>query len=165
MKKVVGNVKAVDDVSIVGSDLQGNVFKKTVDYRKIERDARKKVNGKLEKCEMPEDKKDQVEVLRSMLIEVAAESSEELMEKFFNDEELTEEEIYDGLQVGIANHSIAPVMCGSATLGYGVKLLMNTIVRFTLPAIEAKANFHAFHDGKESHPWRKKPHALPRRKK
>lgn len=63
-----------------------------------------------------------------MLIEVAAESSEELMEKFFNDEELTEEEIYDGLQVGIANHSIAPVMCGSATLGYGVKLLMNTIV-------------------------------------
>ena len=90
---------------------------------------------------MPEDKKDQVEVLRSMLIEVAAESSEELMEKFFNDEELTEEEIYDGLQVGIANHSIAPVMCGSATLGYGVKLLMNTIVRFTLPAIEAKAIF------------------------
>ena len=115
----------------------------------IKRDARKKVNGKLEKCEMPEDKKDQVEVLRSMLIEVAAESSEELMEKFFNDEELTEEEIYDGLQVGIANHSIAPVMCGSATLGYGVKLLMNTIVRFTLPAIEAKANFHAFHDGKD----------------
>ena len=44
----------------------------------IKRDARKKVNGKLEKCEMPEDKKDQVEVLRSMLIEVAAESSEEL---------------------------------------------------------------------------------------
>ena len=40
-------------------------------------------------------------------------------------------------------------MCGSATLGYGVKLLMNTIVRFTLPAIEAKANFHAFHNGKE----------------
>ena len=138
--------KAVAPLQIPFDDENGN-FIGFINL--IKRDARKKVNGKLEKCEMPEDKKDQVEVLRSMLIEVAAESSEELMEKFFNDEELTEEEIYNGLQVGIANHSIAPVMCGSATLGYGVKLLMNTIVRFTLPAIEAKANFHAFHDGKD----------------
>ena len=138
--------KAVAPLQIPFDDENGN-FIGFINL--IKRDARKKVNGKLEKCEMPEAKKDQVEVLRSMLIEVAAESSEELMEKFFNDEELTEEEIYDGLQVGIANHSIAPVMCGSATLGYGVKLLMNTIVRFTLPAIEAKANFHAFHDGKD----------------
>ena len=138
--------KAVAPLQIPFDDENGN-FIGFINL--IKRDARKKVNGKLEKCEMPEDKKDQVEVLRSMLIEVAAESSEELMEKFFNDEELTEEEIYDGLQVGIANHSIAPVMCGSATLGYGVKLLMNTNVRFTLPAIEAKANFHAFHDGKD----------------
>ena len=138
--------KAVAPLQIPFDDENGN-FIGFINL--IKRDARKKVNGKLEKCEMPEDKKDQVEVLRSMLIEVAAESSEELMEKFYNDEELTEEEIYDGLQVGIANHSIAPVMCGSATLGYGVKLLMNTIVRFTLPAIEAKANFHAFHDGKD----------------
>ena len=115
----------------------------------IKRDARKKVDGKLQPCEMPEDKKDEVEVLRSMLVEVAAESSDELMEKFFNDIELTEEEIYDGLKYGIENHTIAPVMCGSATLGYGVKLLLNTIVRFTPPANEAKPNFHAFHNGEK----------------
>ncbi len=41
-------------------------------------------------------------------------------------------------------------MCGSATLGYGVKLLMNTIVRFTPPALEAKKNFHAFIDGTDT---------------
>ncbi len=138
--------KAVAPLQIPFDDENGN-FVGFINL--IKRDARKKVDGKLQKCEMPEDKKDQVEVLRSMLVEVAAESSEELMEKFFNDEELTEEEIYDGLLAGISNHSIAPVMCGSATLGYGVKLLMNTIVRFTPPAIEAKANFHAFHDGKD----------------
>ena len=115
----------------------------------IKRDARKKVDGKLQPCEMPEDKKDEVEVLRSMLVEVAAESSDELMEKFFNDIELTEEEIYDGLKYGIENNTIAPVMCGSATLGYGVKLLLNTIVRFTPPANEAKPNFHAFHNGEK----------------
>jgi len=116
----------------------------------IKRDARKKVNGKLQACEVPADKIDEVEVLRSMLVEVAAESSEELMEKFFNDIELTEDEIYDGLLEGIENRSIAPVMCGSATLGYGVKLLMNTIVRFTPPALEAKKNFHAFIDGTDT---------------
>ena len=115
----------------------------------IKRDARKKVDGKLQPCEMPEDKKDEVEVLRSMLVEVAAESSDELMEKFFNDIELTEEEIYDGLKYGIENNTIAPVMCGSATLCYGVKLLLNTIVRFTPPANEAKPNFHAFHNGEK----------------
>ncbi|WP_352401133.1 elongation factor G [Anaerotignum sp.] len=116
----------------------------------IKRDARKKVNGKLQACEVPADKVDEVEVLRSMLVEVAAESSEELMEKFFNDIELTEDEIYDGLLEGIENRNIAPVMCGSATLGYGVKLLMNTIVRFTPPAMEAKKNFHAFIDGTDT---------------
>ncbi|MBQ8733908.1 MAG: GTP-binding protein, partial [Anaerotignum sp.] len=85
--------KAVAPVQIPFNDEDG----KFVGFiNVIKRDARKKVNGKLEKCAMPEDKKDQVELLRSMVIEVAAESSEELMEKFFNDEELTEEEIYDG---------------------------------------------------------------------
>lgn len=138
--------KAVAPVQIPFNDENG----KFVGFiNVIKRDARKKVDGKLQKCEMPEDKVDQVEKLRAMVIEVAAESSEELMEKFFNDEELTEEEIYDGLLAGIASMSVAPVLCGSATLGYGVKLMMNTIVRFTPPAIEAKANFHAFHDGKD----------------
>ena len=104
-------------------------------------------NWNIVKCQRI--KNTRVEVLRSMLVEVAAESDDELMEKFFNDIELTEEEIYDGLQYGIKHHTIAPVMCGAATLGYGVKLLLNTIVRFTPPAIEARPNFHAFHDGKD----------------
>ncbi len=138
--------KAVAPLQIPFDDENGN-FVGFINV--IKRDARKKVDGKLQKCAMPEDKKDQVELLRSMVVEVAAESSEELMEKFFNDEELTEEEIYDGLLAGISSQSVAPVLCGAATLGYGVKLMMNTIVRFTPPAAEAKANFHAFHDGKD----------------
>ncbi len=131
--------KAVAPLQIPFNDENGN-FIGFINL--IKRDARKKVNGKLQPCEVPADKKEQVEVLRSMLVEVAAESSDELMEKFFNDIELTEDEIYDGLLVGIKNMSIAPVMCGSATLGYGVKLLLNTIVRFTPPALECRKNFH-----------------------
>ncbi len=139
--------KAVAPLQIPFNDENGN-FVGFINL--IKRDARKKVDGKLQRCEMPEEKKDEVEVLRSMLIEVAAESSDELMEKFFNDIELTEEEIYDGLLAGISSHSIAPVMCGSATLGYGVKLLLNTIVRFTPPGLEVKKNFHALVDGSEA---------------
>ncbi len=139
--------KAVAPLQIPFNDENGN-FVGFINL--IKRDARKKVDGKLQRCEMPEEKKDEVEVLRSMLIEVAAESSDELMEKFFNDIELTEEEIYDGLLAGISSHSIAPVMCGSATLGYGVKLLLNTIVRFAPPGLEVKKNFHALVDGSEA---------------
>ncbi len=139
--------KAVAPLQIPFNDEDGN-FIGFINL--IKRDARKKVNGKLTKCEMPEDKKNEVERLRSMLVEVAAESNDELMEKFFNDEELTEEEIYDGLLDGIANYRISPVMCGSATLGYGVKLLMNTIVRFTPPAAEARKEFHALVDGSDA---------------
>lgn len=136
--------KAVAPLQIPFNDEDGN-FIGFINL--IKRDARKKVNGKLQPCEMPEDKKELVEILRSMLVEVAAESNDEFLEKYFNDIELTEEEIYDGLLAGIENLTIAPVMCGSATLGYGVKLLMNTIVRFTPPAIECRKNFEAIIDG------------------
>ncbi|NLK37192.1 MAG: elongation factor G [Epulopiscium sp.] len=140
--------KAVAPLQIPFEDENGN-FIGFINL--IKRDARKKVNGKLQPCEIPEDKKEEIEVLRSMLVEVAAESSDELMEKFFNDIELTEEEIYDGLKAGIKNLSIAPVMCGSATLGYGVKLLLNTIVRFTPPALECRKGFHIIDsEGKSS---------------
>lgn len=107
----------------------------------IKRDARKKVDGKLAPCPMPEDMVETVEELRQMIVEVAAESDDALLEKFFNDEELTEEEIYKGLTQGIMNHSIAPVMCGAATLGYGVKLMMNTIVKFIPPSNVSRPSF------------------------
>lgn len=107
----------------------------------IKRDARKKVGDKLQPCEIPADKVEEVEELRSMIVEVAAESNDELLEKYFNDEELTLEEIYEGLKVGIANHTIAPVICGSATLGYGIKLLMSTIVKFIPSSTECRPSF------------------------
>lgn len=107
----------------------------------IKRDARKKVDGKLQPCEIPADKVEEVEQLRSMIVEVAAESDDALLEKYFNDEELTLEEIYAGLKVGIANYSIAPVICGSAILGYGIKLLMSTIVKFIPSSTECRPSF------------------------
>ncbi len=108
----------------------------------LKRDARMlDSNGKLVKCDIPEDKVEEVETLRAWVVEVAAESDDDLLEKFFNDEELTLEEIYLGLKKGIRNHSIAPVIFGSAMMGYGIRLLMSTIVKFMPPSIECRPSF------------------------
>jgi small GTP-binding protein domain len=103
----------------------------------IERDARliqETKDGKiLVAAEVPEIMKGEVESLRGMLIESAAEADDELLEKYFNEEEITEEEIYRGLNSGIISGAVAPVLCGAVTLGYGIKVLMNCIVKY-LPA-------------------------------
>ena len=104
----------------------------------IKRDARIKIDGKLSKCEMPEEMVDMVERLRTMIVEVAASSDDEMMEKYFNNEELTYDEIYSGIKTGIVDGSIAPVICGAAPMGYGVKLMMNSIVKFFPPSSECK---------------------------
>ncbi|MCI1958545.1 MAG: elongation factor G [Clostridia bacterium] len=87
-------------------------------------------------AEVPEIMTGEVESLRNMLIESAAESDDELLEKYFNEETLTEEEIYKGLHEGILNGSVAPVLCGAVTLGYGIKVLMTSIVKY-IPASNA----------------------------
>lgn len=107
----------------------------------IKRDARVNENGKLIKCDIPAHLVERVEKMRAMVVEVAAESDDELLEKFFMDEELTEEEIYAGLKIGIMNRSIAPVLCGAASIGYGIKLLLNTIVKFIPPAMVCRPTF------------------------
>lgn len=64
------------------------------------------------------------------LSEQVAETSEELMEKFFLDEPFTEEELIQGVKDGMRQRSITPVFCGSAMMGYGSKRVMEYIVKF-----------------------------------
>ncbi|NLO82109.1 MAG: elongation factor G [Clostridiales bacterium] len=82
---------------------------------------------------IPDDLSDTVEDVRTRLIEAAAETSEELMEKYFEGEELTEQEIREALRIGIAEGDVVPVLYGSATENAGVELLMNSIVDY-IPA-------------------------------
>lgn len=104
----------------------------------IEREARiiqETKEGKiLVEAEVPEIMSGEVESLRGMLIEAAAEADDELLEKYFNGEEITEEEIYRGLNAGILSSAVAPVLCGAVTLGYGIKVLMNAIVKYMPPS-------------------------------
>ncbi len=83
---------------------------------------------KAEKGPAPADMAGQVEEARTQLIEVAAEGDDELIMKYLDGEELTEEEIYRGLRLGVASGKIVPVLCGSSLANLGVQPLMTAIV-------------------------------------
>ena len=86
--------------------------------------------GKLAEMVVPESMSDRVEEYRAMVKESAAESSDEMMEKFFSDEEFTEQELYAGIHVGVRQGTVTPVFCGSAFTGFGTLSLLNGIVQF-----------------------------------
>ncbi len=83
--------------------------------------------GTPEISDIPDSEKDKAEELYNVLIENAAENDEALMEKFFEEGTLTEEEIKKGLHLGIKEGSVFPVMCISAKMDQGVTTLMDFI--------------------------------------
>ncbi|MBQ4340404.1 MAG: elongation factor G [Firmicutes bacterium] len=81
------------------------------------------------------------------LIEVIAETDEELMEKYFEGEEFTEEEYNKGLMNGIASGNIVPVLTCSSIKGEGVKEVLDAAIKY-VPAAGAHAAYKTV-DGKE----------------
>ena len=77
--------------------------------------------------------KDQAEELRQHMLESIVETSDELMEKFFGGEEITEEEIRSALRVATIDNVIVPVTCGTAFKNKGVQALLDAIVDY-MPA-------------------------------
>ena len=71
-------------------------------------------NGKVAPTEIPADMKDQVETMREALIESVAEMDDALMEKYFDQGTLSDEEVAKGLEIGVRTGKVVPVLCGSA---------------------------------------------------
>ncbi|HCA28285.1 MAG TPA: elongation factor G [Ruminococcaceae bacterium] len=69
-----------------------------------------------------------LEGLRTAMNEAVAETSEELMEKYFSGEDFTPDELINGLASGVRRGEIAPVFCGSAYTLEGVDQLMNGLI-------------------------------------
>jgi elongation factor G len=86
-----------------------------------------------EEAEVPEDMADQVDEARMQLIDVAAESDDELIIKYLDGEELSTEEISRGLQASIAGGAVVPVLAAAGTDGIGVRAVMDAIVSY-MPA-------------------------------
>jgi elongation factor G len=80
--------------------------------------------------EIPDKMIPLIEEYREGIAEAVAETSEDLMEKYFAGEAFTEEEIIKGLHDGITSGEISPVLCVSAVTTDGVKMLMDSIVKY-----------------------------------
>ncbi len=96
-----------------------------------------------EETDIPEDMLEEAEEYRSKLLESIAETDEDLMMKYLEGEELTEEEIHQGIRKATVNLEMVPVVCGSSYKNKGVQLLLDAIVRYLpspvdVPAIKGK---------------------------
>ena len=81
---------------------------------------------------------DSAENALATLVEAVAETNEELMEKYFNDETLTPEELQEGVRGGIKEGILTPVLCGTAAKKDGVAALMDMLVKYMPPASELR---------------------------
>ena len=70
---------------------------------------------------------------KAMLMELIAETDDELLDKYFSGEELTKEEIQKGITIGIQNGDIIPVICGSTISNIGSEEILSIIVDFLEP--------------------------------
>ncbi len=96
-------------------------------------------NGKREDLEIPAEYIDEAEELRQALIEKAAEYDDSLMEKFFDQGELDEDEIRKGLGIGIRQGEAMPIFCLSAKKSIGVKRLMEFTIKVAASPAEREA--------------------------
>ena len=87
---------------------------------------------------IPEDKQSVIEELYDTLKESVAETSEEMMDKYFGGEDFTYQEMVQGLRQGVKDLSIFPVVCGSALKGLGTRMLLDTIVELMPNPTEAR---------------------------
>ncbi|MBQ7109413.1 MAG: elongation factor G [Clostridia bacterium] len=90
--------------------------------------------------ETPPELLDELAEMRDMICEAVAETSEELMEKYFAGEEFTLPEMYGALRKGVAEGDIVPILCGSAYHNNGIPSLMNAINAY-FPAPNSDDNF------------------------
>lgn len=104
----------------------------------IRRQARKFDNGMVEPCEMPEGLDEQVEAMRTLIEEAVAETDDALMEKFFAEESFEIEEIHKGLNIGILDGTVTPVICGAAINTIGIRVMMNSINKFIPPTAKVR---------------------------
>ena len=141
------NANAVPIQIPIGAE---DTFKGIVDLIKMRAFIHKDDLGKeIEECDVPEDLKAKAEELRAAMLEASAEQDDELMMKYLDGEELTEEEIKKGLRIGTIANKIVPVTCGSSYKNKGVQELLDAVVDFMPSPLDIDAIKGVDLDGKE----------------
>lgn len=100
--------------------------------------------------EIPADLKDKADEFRLKLVEAVAETDDALTEKYLEGEELTEQEIRQGLRKGTIDGSIVPMLCGSAFKNKGVQPLLDAVVDYLPSPLDIPAIKGQLPDGTET---------------
>lgn len=88
------------------------------------------LGSSIEEREIPDDYKEQAEEYRNKLIEAVAELDEDLMMKYLEGEEITNEELKAAIRKGTVNVEFFPVFCGSAFKNKGVQLMLDGVIDY-----------------------------------
>ncbi|MDD7097537.1 MAG: elongation factor G, partial [Prevotella sp.] len=102
----------------------GNGFNSLIDVLLMKKYSWKPEGGAPIIEDIPAEEMDKAMALHKTLVEAAAENDETLMEKFFEEETLTEDELREGIRKGLVTRSIFPVFCVCAGKDMGVRRLM-----------------------------------------
>ncbi len=137
---------------------QGEGFNAIIDLLKMVMYKFPATGGKPEKLPIPDNEKEKAAMLHNSLVEKAAENDEKLMEKYFETGTLDEDEMREGLKLGMIHHDIFPVFCMSAKRNMGSGRMMGFIDNVAPSPREAKPEMTS--DGKEIFFDPSKPAAL-----
>lgn len=106
---------------------QGEGFDSIIDLLKMTMYKFPATGGKPQKLPIPAEEQEKANQLHNALVEKAAENDEKLMEKFFEKGSLDEDELREGLKLGMLHHDVYPVFCLSAKKDMGSGRLMGFI--------------------------------------
>ena len=79
-------------------------------------------------CPIPDNMWDEITPIKNMIDEAVANTNDDLLEKYINEEPFTKEEISWALRQGVMNHTLIPVLCGTNQIG--IQIVLNSMVAF-----------------------------------
>ncbi|OOZ39428.1 elongation factor G [Solemya elarraichensis gill symbiont] len=127
-------------------------FKGVVDLIKMRAIYWKEENMGIEfdEHDIPEDLKSQCAELREQMVEAAAEASDELMEKYLEEGELSADEIRQGIRIRTLANEITPMFCGSAFKNKGVQAMLDAVIDYMPSPVDVPAIMGHLDDKDES---------------
>ena len=93
--------------------------------------------NKVQEVAIPDELKDSISSYREQLIESAVESDDEMMEKFLEGEELSDEEVLSVVKKGTRGGQLIPVLCGAGSKNIGVQALLDASVDYLPDAVDS----------------------------
>ncbi len=103
-----------------------------------------------EEGEIPADLQDRAASLREQMVEAAAEASEELMEKYLEGVDLSEDEIKAGLRTRTLANEIVPMLAGSAFKNKGVQAMLDAVIELMPSPLDVKPIEGILEDGEDT---------------